>query len=240
VDPSAILITGGTSGLGRAIVERLAAEGKTVAFSFRSDESAARELAASTGARAFAMDITDRNRVDEVVEQVEEELGPIEGLVNNAGVAHSGLLAMTSDEDWSRLLDVNLGGAFRCTRAVLPRMISRRRGAVLTIASLAAIRGRAGQAAYAASKAGVIGMTRALAREVGKRNIRVNALLPGFVSTAMTRELSQEAIRDLKAGECLPGGVSAADVAAAAAFLLSDQARAITGQGVVIDAGISC
>ena len=222
------------------MVERLTAEGRNVAFSFRSDEAAANELEASTGARAFRMDITDRDRIDEVVDQIESEIGPLEGLVNNAGIAHSGLLAMTSDEDWAQMLDVNLGGAFRCTRAVLPRMMSRRKGSVLMIASLAAIRGRAGQAVYAATKAGILGMTRALAREVGKRSVRVNALLPGFVATPMTGEMSEKTVQDLRSSECLPGGVQAADVAAAAGFLLSDEARAITGQGIVIDAGASC
>ena len=222
------------------MVERLTAEGRNVAFSFRSDEAAANELEASTGARAFRMDITDRDRIDDVVDRIENEIGPLEGLVNNAGIAHSGLLAMTSDEDWSQMLDVNLGGAFRCTRAVLPRMMSRRKGSVLMIASLAAIRGRAGQAVYAATKAGILGMTRALAREVGKRSVRVNALLPGFVATPMTGEMPERTVQDLRSSECLPGGVQAADVAAAAGFLLSDEARAITGQGIVIDAGASC
>ena len=222
------------------MVERLTAEGRNVAFSFRSDEATANELEASTGARAFQMDITDRDRIDDVVDRIENEIGPLEGLVNNAGIAHSGLLAMTSDEDWAQMLDVNLGGAFRCTRAVLPRMMSRRKGSVLMIASLAAIRGRAGQAVYAATKAGILGMTRALAREVGKRSVRVNALLPGFVATPMTGEMSEKTVQDLRSSECLPGGVQAADVAAAAGFLLSDEARAITGQGIVIDAGASC
>ncbi len=240
MDRPAILITAGTSGLGRAMVERLTAEGRNVAFSFRSDEATANELEASTGARAFQMDITDRDRIDDVVDRIENEIGPLEGLVNNAGIAHSGLLAMTSDEDWAQMLDVNLGGAFRCTRAVLPRMMSRRKGSVLMIASLAAIRGRAGQAVYAATKAGILGMTRALAREVGKRSVRVNALLPGFVATPMTGEMSEKTVQDLRSSECLPGGVQAADVAAAAGFLLSDEARAITGQGIVIDAGASC
>ena len=137
------------------------------------------------------------------------------------------------------MVDVDLGGAFRCCRAVLRGMVARRRGAIVNVASLSALRGVAGQAAYAAAKAGLLGMTRSLAREVGRRGVRVNAVVPGFVATAMTADVPEEAARALRSMECLPRGVEPADVASAVAFLLSDRAAAITGQALVVDAGAS-
>ncbi|HEX6862047.1 MAG TPA: SDR family oxidoreductase, partial [Thermoanaerobaculia bacterium] len=161
------------------------------------------------------------------------------GLVNNAGIRRESLLALTSDEDWDAVIDVNLGGLFRCCRAVLRGMMVRRRGAIVNVSSLSALHGVAGQAAYAASKAGILGLTRSLAREVGKRGVRVNAVVPGFVPTDLTAGLPEAAVQMLRAGECLPGGVSAAGVAGAVLFLLSDGASAITGQTLVVDAGAS-
>ncbi|MES1244380.1 MAG: SDR family oxidoreductase [Acidobacteriota bacterium] len=238
----AILVTGGNRGIGRAIVEALVAgTDHPVAFTFSSSEDAAREVAAASGgrARAFRLDLSDRGRPDDLVSEVEEALGPVEGLVNNAGVRRESLLAMMPDEDWDAVLEVNLGGAFRCCRAVLRGMMVRRRGSIVNVSSLSALHGVAGQAAYAASKAGLLGMTRALAREVGKRGVRVNAVVPGFVPTDLTAGLPDAAVQMLRAGECLPGGVGAGSVADAVLFLLSDRASAITGQTLVVDAGAS-
>jgi 3-oxoacyl-[acyl-carrier protein] reductase len=246
-----VLVTGGSRGIGRAIVLALAAsppgegmegmEGWEVAFTYRSDAAAARavEEATSGRARAFALDLADRSRPDDLVAEVEAVLPPIGGLVNNAGLRRESLLALTSDADWDAVVDVDLGGIFRCCRAVMRGMISRRRGAIVNVASLSALHGIAGQTAYAAAKAGVLGLTRSLAREVGKRNVRVNAVVPGFVATDMTADLPAEAVRFLRAGECLPAGTPAAAVADAVAFLLSERAAAITGQALVVDAGAS-
>lgn len=243
-----ILVTGGSRGIGKAVVEALVEAAATdrrvdrrVAFTFRGGEEAARALEEAAGgvARAFPLDLADRDRPEELVAEVEAALGPVEGLVNNAGIRRESLLAMTSDEDWDAVVDTNLGGVFRCCRAVLRGMVVRRRGAIVNVASLSALHGVAGQAAYAGSKAGVLGLTRSLAREVGKRGIRVNAVVPGFVPTEMTADLPQPAIDALRAGECLPGGVSAAAVAQAVLFLLSERAAAITGQALVVDAGAS-
>ncbi len=240
-DGATVLLTGGSRGIGRAIVETLAAEGRRVAFTWRSDEAAARavEEAASGRARAFRLDLADRERPEALVEEVEEALGPIEGLVNSAGLRRESLLALTSDADWEAVLDTNLSGLFRCCRAVLRGMVVRRRGAIVNVASLSALRGLPGQGAYAAAKAGVLGLTRSLAREVGKRNVRVNAVVPGFVPTEMTEGLPPETVAFLRAAECLPGGVGAAAVADAVSFLLSERAAAITGQALVVDAGAS-
>ncbi|HEV7668786.1 MAG TPA: SDR family oxidoreductase [Thermoanaerobaculia bacterium] len=242
---SAILVTGGSRGLGRAIVEALAGESRRVAFTFRREEATARELAARLEAergvavRAFPFDLADRERPDDLIAEVEAAVGPLGGLVNNAGIRRESLLALTSDEDWDAVLDQNLSGAFRLARAVLRGFVSRRRGAIVNVSSLSALHGVAGQAAYAATKAGLLAMTRVLAREVGKRNVRVNAVIPGFVATDLTAGLSPEQIGRLRSGECLPGGVSAESVAAAVAFLLGEGAASITGQTLVVDAGAS-
>lgn len=238
----AVLVTGGSRGLGRAVVEALVAgTDHAVAFTWSTGETAAWDLEAACDgrARAFRLDLADRGRPDDLVREVEEVLGPVEGLVNNAGIRRESLLALTSDADWDAVVDTNLGGLFRCCRAVLRGMIVRRRGAIVNVSSLSALHGVAGQAAYASSKAGILGLTRSLAREVGKRNIRVNAVVPGFVPTDLTAGLPEPAVAMLRAGECLPGGVTAAAVAQAVLFLLSDRAAGITGQALVVDAGAS-
>jgi 3-oxoacyl-[acyl-carrier protein] reductase len=235
-----VLVTGGSRGLGRAAVEALAAEpDTTVAFTWNTDETAAREVAAATGARAFHLDLRDRARPDDLVMEIEEALGPVAGLVNNAGLRRESLLAMTSDADWEAVLDANLGGLFRCCRAVLRGMMVRRRGSIVNVSSLSALHGVAGQGAYAASKAGILGLTRSLAREAGRRGVRVNAVVPGFVATDLTAGVPAEKVAHLRAGECLARGVEPADVAQAVLFLLSDRAAAITGQTLVVDAGAS-
>jgi 3-oxoacyl-[acyl-carrier protein] reductase len=243
-----VLVTGGTRGIGRAIVEALAAEAagagagaRSIAFTWSTSEALARHLEEDSEgrARAYPLDLRDRARPDDLVAEIEEALGPVEGLVNNAGIRRESLLALTSDEDWDAVVDTNLGGLFRCCRAVLRGMMVRRRGAIVNIASLSALHGVAGQAAYAASKAGILGLTRSLAREVGKRGVRVNAVVPGFVPTDLTAGLPEAAVAHLRAGECLPGGTGAKDVADAVLFLLSERAAAITGQSLVVDAGAS-
>lgn len=236
-----VVVTGGSRGIGRAIVESLLERQQTVVFTFRSAAAAAEELVAANQERAYAyqLDLADRAGSKEFVRRVEGEVGPIVGLVNNAGQAHSGLLAMTSDEQWDQVIDVNLGGTFRLMRAVVPQMVRRRQGAIVNVASLAALRGVGGQAAYAASKAGVLALTRTLAREVAGRGIRVNAVVPGFVATEMTEDLPQRAVERLRAPEALSRGVKAEDVASAVCFLLSSEAASITGQSLPIDAGAS-
>jgi 3-oxoacyl-[acyl-carrier protein] reductase len=173
------------------------------------------------------------------VAEVETELGPVAGLVNNAAVRREGILAMTSDADWDEVLDVNLAGAFRCCRAVLPGMVYRRRGAIVNISSRSAEAGLPGQTAYAASKAGLMGLTRSLAREVGRKGVRVNVVVPGFVATELTATLPPAAVAKLRDTECLPAGTAPRDVAQMVAFLLSDRAAAITGQAIAVDSGAS-
>jgi 3-oxoacyl-[acyl-carrier protein] reductase len=239
--PGIALVTGGSRGIGRAIVETLVADGWTVAFTFRNQAAAVGEIEAASGgrARAFVLDLEQVEAPGRLVREIEGSIGPIDSLVNNAGIRRESLLAMTPDREWDEVLAVNLTGAFRCCRAVLPGMMRRRKGAIVNVSSLSAVAGVAGQATYAASKAAVLGLTRALAREVGKRGVRVNAVLPGYVATDMTAALSDEAVRALRSHECLPSGTTAADVAHVVAFLLSDRAGAVTGQSLLVDAGTS-
>ena len=235
------LVTGGSRGIGRAIVRTLVAQDWTVAFTWREREDEARSLAGELGdaARPFRLDLLDRARPGSLVVEVEEQVGAIAGLVNNAGVRRDGLLAALPDEAWDEMLDANLGGVFRCCRAAIPRMVRRRAGSIVNVSSLTAVHGLAGQTAYGAAKAGILGLTRSLAREVGSRGIRVNAVIPGFVPTEMVADVTPEQVAALRAAEVLPGGVTAASVADAVAFLLSDRAACVTGQTLVIDAGMT-
>jgi 3-oxoacyl-[acyl-carrier protein] reductase len=237
--PRIALVTGGGRGIGRAIVHALAADGWAVALTWSSDEGSARQVAEETGARAFRLDLRDRARPAALVAEIEKELGPVSGLVNNAAVRREGILAMTSDADWDEVLEVNLGGPFRCCRAVLPGMVYRRRGSIVNISSRSAVAGLPGQSAYAASKAGLLGLTHSLAREVGRKGVRVNVVVPGFVATELTAALPAPAVAKLRDTECLPAGTGPGDVAQAVTFLLSDRAAAITGQAINVDAGAS-
>jgi 3-oxoacyl-[acyl-carrier protein] reductase len=239
--PSTLLVIGGSRGIGAAIVERLAEEDCRIAFTYAQREDSARELEARCQgrARAFKLELGDRRRPKELVAEVEETLGPILGLVNSAGIQRTQLLAMTSDDTWDELMDINLGGPFRCCRAVVPGMLHRRRGSIVNVASLGALRGVAGQAAYAASKAGLLAMTRSLAREVGRRGVRVNAVVPGFVATEMTASLQPAAVEALRGTETLATGTTPRAVAEAVAFLLSERSSSTTGQTLVVDAGAS-
>ena len=235
------LVTGGSRGIGRAIVQALAADGWTVAFTFREREDEARRLAEELAgvAKPFRFDLRDRARAETLLSEVEEQVGLIAGLVNNAGTRRDGLLAALPDAAWDEILDTNLGGAFRLCRAALPRMLARRSGSIVNISSLTAIHGLAGQTAYGAAKAGLLGLTRSLAREVGTRGIRVNVVIPGFVPTDMVADVPPERVKALRSAEALPAGVTADSVAGAVVFLLSDRAASITGQTIVVDAGMT-
>ena len=237
--PHVALVTGGSRGIGRAIVQALTGEGWTVAFTWSSDEKAGREVAELAGAHAFHLDLRVRARPAALVAEIEKELGPISGLVNNAAVRREAILAMTSDADWDEVLEVNLGGTFRCCRAVLPGMVYRRRGSIVSISSRSASAGLPGQSAYAASKAGLLGLSYSLAREVGRKGVRVNVIVPGFVATELTEGLPPAAVTKLRETECLPAGTAPGDVAQAVCFLLSDRASAITGQALAVDSGAS-
>jgi 3-oxoacyl-[acyl-carrier protein] reductase len=233
------LVTGSTRGIGRAIAGALAAAGARVAIVGRDKtraDAAARELAA--GAQGFAFDVADIAAVNQLVSDVEGAFGSVDILVNNAGLTRDNLLVRLKDEDWDAVLDANLRGAFAATRAAARGMMKRRWGRIINIASIVGLTGNKGQANYAASKAGLIGMSKAIAKELASRNVLVNVIAPGFIDTDMTAALTAEARQALASQIPLERLGTPADIADAATFLASDHASYITGQVLVIDGGM--
>ncbi len=235
------LVTGSTRGIGRAVAERLYQAGARVGLTGRKPE-AAREAAGRLGerARGYGCEVTDRAQVEATVAAVEQELGPVSILVNNAGITRDNLLLRLDDDDWDAVLDTNLKGAFIATRAVVRGMMKRRSGRIINIGSIVGLVGNKGQANYAASKAGLIGFTRAVAREYASRNILVNCVAPGYIETEMTAALPAEAQGALLGQISLGRLGQPADVAGAVLFLASDLAGYVTGQVLVVDGGMVC
>jgi 3-oxoacyl-[acyl-carrier protein] reductase len=237
------LVTGASRGIGRAIAEQLASAGARVAVIYLNRADAAAQVVdalQAVGGDAWAVqaDVRSAQAVQAAVRQIEEKWGSVDILVNNAGITRDGLLARMSEEDWHAVIETHLTGAFHCSKAVLRKMMRRRWGRIINITSVSGLAGNAGQTNYAAAKAGLVGFTRSLAREVGSRNITVNAVAPGFVETDMTADLAeewkQEALKLTPVGRFgVPG-----EVASLVVYLASDAAGYITGQVISIDGGL--
>lgn len=233
------LVTGSTRGIGRAIAETLAGAGARVAVVGRDlprAEAAAAEI--GHGAKGFACDVSDTAQVSQLVADVEAAFGTLDILVNNAGLTKDNLIMRLKDDDWDAVIDANLRGAFASIRAASRGMMKRRSGRIINISSVVGVIGNRGQANYAASKAGLIGLTKSVAKELASRNILCNAVAPGFISTDMTAALGPEQKKALESQIPLERLGSPADIASAVAFLASDHAAYITGQVLVVDGGM--
>jgi 3-oxoacyl-[acyl-carrier protein] reductase len=233
------LVTGSTRGIGRAIAESLTEAGARVAIVGR-DQAKAAEAATTLGggAQGFAADVGDPASIASLVESVERAFGQIDVLVNNAGLTRDNILFRIKDDDWDTVLDANLRGAFLAIRAASRGMIKRRWGRIVNIASIVGITGNKGQANYAASKAGLIGLTKSVAKELASRNVLVNAVAPGFIETDMTAAMTADARAALSGQIPVERLGTPRDIAGVVAFLASDHASYITGQTLVVDGGM--
>ncbi len=239
----AAIVTGGSRGIGRAIVLRLAQQGADVCFSYRGNAAAAEEVVGEVtrlGRRAVARqaDVTQPESADELVKACVDELGRVDILVNNAGVTRDDLIMRMTPETWREVLETNLFGAFFTLKAVTRPMLRARSGRIVNITSVSGQAGQMGQANYSSAKAGLIGLTKAAARELASRNITVNAVAPGFVLTELTEKLPEELLEQIKERTPLGRFGTAEEVAQAVAFLVSDEAAYITGQVLAVDGGL--
>jgi len=233
-------VTGSTRGIGRAVAAALHGAGAKVAIVGR-DQARAQAVASELGERALgvACDVADRARIDAAIAATEKGLGPVDILVNNAGITRDNLLLRMSEAEWDDVLDANLKGAFHTTQAVLKGMMKRRSGRIINITSIIGITGNKGQANYAASKAGLIGFTKSVAKEYGSRGILVNAVAPGFIETDMTSGLPEDLRQAMLAGIVLGRLGRPEDVAGAVHFLASELSGYITGQVLIVDGGVA-
>ncbi len=237
-------MTGGSRGIGRACAEELAAAGHAVAVNYARNEEAAAETVAAIEAkggraRAFAADVGSAGAVEAMMSEIAETLGPVDILVNNAGITRDGLLLRMSEDDWQEVIETNLTSVYHCTRAVLRSMVRNRWGRIISISSVAGIAGNPGQANYAASKAGIIGFTKSISKEVGARGITANVVAPGFVATDMTDALGENATSTAVQSIVLGRLGRPDDVSGLVTFLASDRASYITGQTITVDGGLA-
>jgi 3-oxoacyl-[acyl-carrier protein] reductase len=228
------LVTGGSRGIGRAIAAELANAGALVVVGYRSGVEEAEGVASEIGGKAVQADVSDPEEAKRLI----DEAGDVDVLVNNAGVTRDGLLVRMPDEDWHAVLDTNLGGTFNTCRAASRGMMKRRSGAIVNVSSVVAVHGNPGQTNYAASKAGIIGFTKALARELGSRGVRANVVAPGYISTRLTNELPEELRQTMLANTPLGRFGEPQDIAGAVRFLCSDAAAFVTGEVLLVDGGL--
>jgi len=228
------LVTGASRGIGRAIAIELAASGATVVVGYRSGQDEAEEVAGEIGGRAVQADVSDAASALALVEAA----GDIDVLVNNAGLTRDGLLARMSDDDWRTVIDTNLSSVFYTCRAVARPMMKKRAGAIVNVSSIVGVHGNWGQTNYAASKAGIIGFTKSLAKELGSRNVRANVVAPGYVKTQLTDVLPEEATEAMLQQTPLGRLGEPEDVARVVRFLASDESSFVTGEVVLVDGGL--
>jgi 3-oxoacyl-[acyl-carrier protein] reductase len=243
LDGRVALVTGGSRGIGAAISSELAAAGAVVAVNYARDAGSAAavcETISASGGQAHAVqgDISTADGAAELAAKVEADVGPVDILVNNAGITRDDLIMRLSEDDWREVIDTNLGGAFFTCRALSRPMLKRRAGVIVNITSIVGVRGNAGQTNYAASKAGLIGLTKSLAKELGGRGIRVNAIAPGYIATELTDALPEAAREAILANTPLGRLGEPVDVARAVRFLCSDAAGFITGDVLAVDGGL--
>ncbi len=238
-----MLITGASRGIGRAMAQKFAQEGAAVAFTYLSSvekgQALEDELRVFGGqVKGYRSDASNYQAADDLVTQVIADFGKLDVLVNNAGITKDGLLMRMSEEQWDTVINVNLKSVFNLTKAATKPMMKARAGSIINLTSVVGIRGNAGQANYAASKAGIIGFTKSVALELGSRNIRSNAIAPGFIETEMTGEINEKAIDEWKQQIPMKRGGQPDEVADCAVFLASDLSRYITGQVLQVDGGM--
>jgi len=234
------LVTGASRGIGAAIADLLAAQGATVIGTATTESGAAAigERLAAHGGHGRALNVTDAAALDSVLDGIAKEFGPISILVNNAGITRDNLLMRMKDEDWASIIDTNLTSVFRTSKAVMRGMMKARKGRIINIASVVGVTGNAGQANYAAAKAGIIGFSKSLAKEIGSRGVTVNVVAPGFIDTDMTKALPEEARTALINDIALERLGSPEDIAHAVAFLASPAAGYITGETLHVNGGM--
>ena len=232
-----VLITGGTRGIGRAIAERFKEVGALV-YITGTNEERVKAVADELGVNGVKMDVTDREEVKRVVSEIVEREGRIDVLVNNAGITRDALFIRMKDEDWDAVVNTNLNGVYNVTRAVIPHMVKKRRGAVINISSVVGFTGNVGQANYSATKSALIGFTKSLAKELGGRGIRVNTVAPGYITTDMTKAIPEKIKAELLKSIPLRREGEPREVADAVLFLASDMASYITGTTLHVNGGL--
>jgi len=236
------LITGATRGIGRGIAEMFAQQGAKVAFTYAGSVDKAKELEATlssvTQIKGYQSDASDYDAAQKLVDEVMAEFGQIDILINNAGITRDNLLMRMSKDDWDTIIKVNLDSVFNLTKAVIKPMMKAKSGSIINMTSVVGVKGNAGQANYAASKAGVIGFTKSVALELGSRNIRCNAIAPGFIETEMTGALDEKVVQAWREGIPLKRGGQPEDIANACVFFGSEMSAYVTGQVLNVDGGM--